>query len=127
MSIKVAVYGSLRSGLSNSGLLVGQKFIKDDYVQGFDLLAYCSGYPAIVRSDFKETNTVTVEVYEVDEECFEQLDWLEGYPSFYNRTEVLTESGEKVWIYFMEENLTCEVIPHGDWKKYRVEVLKTDH
>ena len=62
--------------------------------------------------------TLTVEVYEVDEPTFQNLDMLEGYPSFYNRKQVDTSKGA-AWIYFLEgrEGYSNAYIPSGDWTK----------
>jgi len=112
----VAVYGSLRNGLGNHRLLVGQEFLGQSVVQGFNLHVYCSGFPAITQGD----HSVLTEVYAVDAPCMRSLDGLEGYPSFYNRTEVQTTYG-KAWIYFMspDEVQGTELIEDGDWVKYK--------
>jgi gamma-glutamylcyclotransferase (GGCT)/AIG2-like uncharacterized protein YtfP len=110
----VAVYGSLRQGMGNHRLLEGQDFLGKTTVSGFSMYRYCNGYPACILDG--GTNTIITEVYSVDDSCFASLDMLEGYPSFYNRSQVKTELGE-VWVYHMSEDGVGDapLIPSGDW------------
>lgn len=112
----VAVYGSLRKGLHNHRLLEDQEFKGLTKVRGFKLHRYCSSFPAVTKAD--PVSAVTVELYEVSDRCFESLDYLEGYPNFYNREVVELDNGSTAWMYFIEGELDQEVIQDGDWFKH---------
>lgn len=110
----VAVYGSLRKGLGNHDVIqhTDTKFVGEDTISGWTMRSY-GGFPYIHPGD----GTIKVEVYQVSDDCLkENLDVLEGYPSFYNRKKVDTKYG-KAWIYFIE-NETHDAYPlveSGDW------------
>ena len=110
----VAVYGSLRKLMGNHRLLEGQEFLGTTKITGLSMYRYCNGYPACVLDGGE--NTIITEVYSVDDECFARLDMLEGYPSFYNRSQVWTELG-LAWVYHMSEDGVGDapLIPSGDW------------
>ncbi len=78
------------------------------------------GYPAFVRQG--ETK-IAGELLTVDDESFESMDMLEGYPRLYRREEidVYTPNGRfRAWVYIMNrlpEHAT--VIEGGDWRKHR--------
>lgn len=80
----VTVYGTLKNGHGNHGLLNGSNFIGNTIVEGkmFSL----GGFPG-VRLD--EPGTFHAEVYEVDEETLAKLDILEGVPHLYTREIVI--------------------------------------
>lgn len=119
MGIRVAVYGSLRQGMGNHRLLENSKFLGKDKLDGF-IMYSLGGFPCI-RTVFPEGNTITVEVYEVDDATFERLDRLEGYPSFYDRKKVGTQYGE-AWIYTIEREKSRPVVESGDWVLFRTGV-----
>ena len=114
---KVAVYGSLRKGLHNSYLLNNAKPLGTEVITGFKMFSLGS-FPFISTKDATDTDSITIEVYEVNQSEFRRLDQLEGFPSFYNRTLVDTTHG-KAWIYFIDnyENSVHKPVVHGDWFK----------
>ncbi len=91
----VAVYGSLKRGFHNNPILSTSTFKGVDVIEGWNMVSL-GAFPGI----FKGEGVVHIEVYEVEEEEMERLDRLEGYPTFYNRTQVDTEHG-KAWIYYL--------------------------
>lgn len=114
MNHKVAVYGSLKSGHGNHGLLKGSIHVGNKVVEGFDMFGLGS-FPGIKP---KEGGKIFVEVYEVDDTTLERLDWLEGYSpdetriSLYDRQ--VLPSGEFIYVYNRPSN-GWEVAPdaHG--------------
>jgi len=110
----VAVYGSLRDGLSNHRLLETAKPLGKDTVTGFDMFSL-GAFPYVRPT--KEANNIVVEVYEVDENTFARLDMLEGYPSFYDRMKIATKYGD-AWIYFIDEYGKYPKVTSGDWVKF---------
>jgi len=92
----VAVYGTLKKGYSNHRYLLDAEYQGTCKVQGFTMYEHTSGmYPYVVPSK----DPIEVEVYVGAN--MNDLDWLEGYPEYYNRKELATPFG-LAWIYYME-------------------------
>ena len=77
-------------------------------------------YPGVCKSDDYQ---IYGELYEVNDEIFERLDCLEGYPSFYNREEtpIIVEGGKPyiAYIYYIENpDQHCGVeMYEGVWRE----------
>lgn len=118
---KVAVYGSLRKGLHNHGLLSQATLLGTERVKGFGMYSLGS-FPFVSTTGDVTDKEITVEVYEVTPAEFRRLDMLEGYPSFYDRMMIETSHGP-AWIYFIDgkDQYTPsrhEPVPDGDWFKF---------
>lgn len=130
MMHKVAVYGTLRKGESNSGLLRDSKFLGEDTVRGRLLdIGWFPGFLSL--SPEEETREVKVELYEVDDATLQMLDYLEGYresdlsSSLYLRFSVITMNGEVVWCYLWNGSEdTYPVVESGDWVQYTRQLEK---
>ena len=97
--MKVFVYGTLKKGYGNSGLLSGAKFLGVDAVEDH-LLILPSFFPYAFPW---KSGTIYGEVYEVDEPTLRSLDRLEGYPTHYQRKQVETTNGHKdVYMYYLD-------------------------
>ncbi len=114
----VAVYGSLREGLSNHDLLGNSKKVGDDIIGGW-IMRSLTSFPYIHPSSRGDSDTIHIEVYEVEEDQMKILDRLEGYPAFYDRKVVETKYGE-AWIYFIDKVGEQVVVKNGDWKEFKV-------
>jgi gamma-glutamylaminecyclotransferase len=112
--VRVAVYGTLRQGFGNHRLLENSKFLGKTKT---DAIFSMHGHVVPWISNGGSTQ-ITVEVYEIDEQTLQSLDWLEGYPSYYDRQIINTEFGE-AWIYFIDNRLVGNYIESGDWAEYR--------
>ncbi len=66
-----AVYGTLRKGKPLHGYLKDSKFLGEDWIKGYDL--YVDVLPYAVRGNGR----LKVEVYDVDEETFEEINRME--------------------------------------------------
>ncbi len=97
MSYKVFVYGTLRKGFWNHVLLKDSEFVEERWLPGFRI--HGAGIPFMVRTE-NENDKVYGEIYKVDDETLQQLDWLEGHPDWYVRQEV---DEEGVQAYVMPE------------------------
>lgn len=124
--VLVAVYGSLRSGMQNyvvnenaGATLVGKGVTIDNY----DLHRYAGCYfPSVSLTHSNAGKPVVVEVFETTESGLTgPYDRLEGYPSFYNRTQipVKLDNGDEVeaWIYHIDEEQP-DLVESGDWVKH---------
>lgn len=111
----VFVYGTLLTDQRNNYLLAESRKVGDCRIYGLEM--YDLGlFPACVISSNQE-NTVLGEVWEIDEATFQRLDWLEGYPDFYNREPVETPFGI-AWVYICEQARGKSPIKGGDWKEH---------
>lgn len=125
--MKVFVYGTLLSGLSNSTLLNHAKFIGEGTMTGvmYDL----GNFPGVIYG----TGVVHGELYDVDESTLRDLDYLEGYDikyvtsSLYVREEVKNitlDDGRiirDVFVYIYNKDLSGSgypIIENGDYKEY---------
>lgn len=116
MSKLVFVYGSLKRGFHNHGLLnnpesefIGECDTPPEFTM-YDL----GSFPAIVPEG--ET-PIQGEVFRVSGRVFGNLDMLEGFPSFYNRKLINTPYGE-AWVYFIPEaTRMSKVVASGVWQR----------
>lgn len=99
--MKCAVYGTLKRGYHNNGLLENATFLKEDVIDGY--LLWDCGFPYAIAAD---GCAFTCELFEVSLHDVEKgLDWLEGYRgqgyegNHYDRIIVTTRSGEEVSVY----------------------------
>ncbi|QDH46553.1 putative gamma-glutamylcyclotransferase [Aeromonas phage LAh_8] len=124
--VLVATYGSLRSGQANyhvnsraGGESIGEGWTCKEYQLGRYRGAY---FPVVTLGN--PVSQVRVEVFKTTEDGLHgPYDALEGFPSFYNRTQVPVrmDDGTEVmaWIYHIERNdVASEVVKHGDWVKH---------
>lgn len=120
---KVAVYGSLRKGLSNHPLL---ESVKAEYLGRFDTNPIFSmyslgGYPGLKAGG---STSINMEVYEVDEKGLESVNQLEGYDpkstnnDFYNRVTMSTPYGEAYTYIYVPNVRKEDFVDSGDWKDY---------
>lgn len=129
----VATYGSLRTGMQNDGVNVragatslGNGKTKENY----DLYRYAGCYfPSVSLVNSESNLPVVVEVFEAPSAALMgPYDMLEGYPSFYNRTQipVILDTGEEVvaWLYHIDEAQE-ERVEHGDWVVYLKEIKES--
>jgi gamma-glutamylcyclotransferase (GGCT)/AIG2-like uncharacterized protein YtfP len=66
------------------------------------------------------TTAIEGEVFDVNDDVLERLDTLEGHPTFYTRTEIELEDGERVGAYLLpaERYADRTRIPDGDWRMF---------
>lgn len=114
--IRVFVYGTLKKGFGNHRYLESSKFLGRVQVRGN--MYSLGGFPVVVLTG---KGTVHGEIYEVSKETLANLDRLEGYPSFYNRKQVVTSNGMLAWVYHMSNEKVKDHYPNsppvkgGDW------------
>lgn len=110
------VYGSLLSGLGNHHVLEGAKFQGGVCLPLKVQMISLGSYPALVRGD-EQTRCIHGEVYEVDDEGLQRLDFLEGHPRFYRRE----QTAEGFWVYILTDASTPDepkVVKSCDWRAY---------
>lgn len=116
---KVVVYGTLRSGESNHGLLEGSELLGTTTVNGYGMVSL-GFFPAAFKM---KGYSLVGEVYEVEDFVLEDLDMLEGYDrvspesGMYDRVLVDTEFGEAfMYVYNGDIEAYSDELIH-DWKE----------
>lgn len=123
---RVFVYGTLLTGEHNNCIMSSGYYgqankLGEDSINGFKMYSL-GGFPAIIPG--QQEDWIIGEVWEVDEEVFESLDALEGYPTMYNRVQVITEYGQ-AWVYTMTvANDRWHPIESGSWKQHKAKLLE---
>ena len=113
--IMMFVYGTLKIGERNNKLIIDERFIAATDVRDMVLINK-PDYPyAIDRKGRK----IHGELYQISEECLEQLDVLEGYPEYYDRKIVNTDDG-RAWIYYLNDAKEAKQLENkygiaGEW------------
>ena len=120
----IAVYGSLRAGMGNHGLISHSKLLETRQINLPYKMISLGGFPGLV-ADTQE-NEITIELYEVDQPTYQRVERLEGYPSFYDKYPfALPEYESPIEIYILNEedgyySHKGETLTHiSDWVKYR--------
>ena len=112
--MQVAVYGSLKHGHGNNRLLSESEFKGRGVTLPEYTMYSMGGFPCITEGG---DTPIHIEVYEVDDRTFERLDFLEGYPRFYNRKEIETTYGT-AWIYYIQDETylgNLNKVGNGQW------------
>jgi gamma-glutamylcyclotransferase (GGCT)/AIG2-like uncharacterized protein YtfP len=121
-AILVAVYGSLRQGFGNHGLLSGSDFLGEFTTEPKYTMYSLGGFPAVVVDG---DTALKVEVYSVTPDVKKDLDGLEGYvpgrkDNFYDAIEIETPYGNAT-MYVMDgesrQNYLAgrNIVASGDW------------
>ena len=123
MTHYVLVYGTLRKGHSNHRLLHNAEYVDTRILPLPFVMKHLGGFPGLLPG-LHTDNKITCELYRVTDTTFQSLDYLEGYPSFYNRTLIEvgiddeTERYVDAWIYYLEDEEYYQHYPEiesGDW------------
>ena len=109
----VAVYGTLKKGHGNHGVMERAKgnFLGECWSKPKFTMISLGGFPGVLL----EGNTpIKLEIYEVED--MDPLDWLEGYPEFYNRKKITTPMGD-AWMYYLPDKYAdpSRIVATGEW------------
>jgi gamma-glutamylcyclotransferase (GGCT)/AIG2-like uncharacterized protein YtfP len=115
--IRVCVYGTLKKGHYNHGLLDGAVFLGRTVVRGNMAMVDLTHYPCVVVDDrLPADGAILGEVYRIDDDTLASLDLLEGHPSYFRRIKVDTP-WKSAWMYTLpSEYLEREVMDMGIWE-----------
>lgn len=113
----IAVYGSLKQGYHNHGVIEGSRLLGQDHLTGWDMYNL-GAFPGIIAGE----GTIHVEVYDVDQETALRVDALEGYresnekSSFYVRKTVQTQYGmASLYVFNKDLSGAKQVIGVAKW------------
>jgi len=120
----VAVYGSLRSGMSNHHYHLSDSEYKGTFsTEPEYTLHSLTYYPGLKLNG---NHSVVMEVYEVDENTLNNLNRLEGYypnekATFYDRIEINTPWGKAFTYIYVNKLSEDSIVESGDWVMYKNE------
>lgn len=83
----------------NNYVLGDAEYVDTTTVDGFEMHSF-GGFPVLISS---EGSVAVVELYRASDDEMEAVDYLESYPSFYNRKEVVLLNGCTAWVYFIDD------------------------
>lgn len=114
-SHNVFVYGTLKRGQYNHHWIDGGAYLGRRQLCGAQL-RNLGAYPMAVLSEGSDA-VIHGELYRVKAAGLNHLDQLEGYPGFYDRTELQLCDGTTAWVYHgrLEQVSEAPLIPLGDW------------
>lgn len=129
----VAVYGTLRQGNGNHRLISqydSSEFLGEGIIPKRATMFSNGGFPYLsFDAGDKPQMYPTVEVYAVDDDCLADLDCLEGYPGWYDRSKVdvilftnennLANRTVTAFVYHQDKDFDLPVIESGDWMEGR--------
>src|SRR3990167_787998 len=101
-NINVFVYGTLKRGFSNHRLLANSIYLGEEILYSGFIMYSLGGYPCVTPADPEKSLAILGEVYKINEQTLVTLDYLEGYPGFYDRKIIQTKYGD-TWIYFISQ------------------------
>lgn len=117
-ALRVAVYGSLKTGHYNHAYLKKAHFIGTFHTAPEYTMIDLGAYPAIIADGKTQ---IEVEIYEVDPDTLTALDELEEHPDCFMRTLIRIEDME-VFIYVLNpeqvrgmHHLSHRIIESGRW------------
>lgn len=89
--MKVFVYGTLKKGQCRAHVMNG-KFLGETKTLPKYRLNHLRAFPGLTREE--NGKAIIGELWEIDEDCLELLDHIEGHPTFFRREEVELEHAE---------------------------------
>ncbi len=118
--MRVAVYGTLKRGMVNHPLLIGSRFLGDDWLMNI-VLYDLDEFPA---ARLGESDGIHVEIYDVSKEVLLSLDTLEEVnheipeKGLYRRVQSPTRFG-MAWIYLYNGIVDgLEKLNAGSWRPH---------
>ena len=118
----IAVYGTLRKGFGNHGLLSDARLL-DSGITIDQYAMVCEGIPYVASGHREDGNNLAVEVYAVNDETLKEVDRLENHPEWYQRKEIKVKLDNGViataWLYFNDTVDVEGMRFYGDFANYR--------
>ena len=117
----VAVYGTLRKGLSNHGLLKNAEYVGAYETLPEYKMVDLGAYPGLLENG---NTSITMEVFKVTDIELGSLDQLEGYDAndaehtFYERIIIDTPFGKAFTYLYNGQFGGADIVTTGDWKDY---------
>ena len=114
---RVFVYGTLKRGFGNWKWCLDNEdsnFIGEYVIpaaQGYRMVSL-GAFPGVLQSE--ESHDIHGEIFEVTDNVLRDLDMLEGYPNFYDKT-VIDDEGTIMYVLEENEYGDHDKVPSGIW------------
>lgn len=116
---KIAVYGSLRKYRGNHRIIQHSTQLTQEIVFIPYKMVSLGGFPGLIPTDMAHCHNITIEVYEVDDQTYKDVERLEGYPRFYQRDTISTSVGNAdIYVLENEGYAAHPEVEDGDWNNY---------
>jgi len=105
--VRLFVYGTLKTGMCRNAALAkaSKLLLPDASVSGY--LVNLGSFPGLFAED---SSVAQGELWEINDETLQSLDWIEGHPHFFERRPVVERStGEEVISYFFNSPETYSI------------------
>jgi gamma-glutamylaminecyclotransferase len=114
----VFVYGTLMSGERRHAALSGQQFVSDAKTDHRYRLLLIDDYPGLVHASDRKGNSITGELWSVDQSCLSRLDAIECVDDgLYERREILlVDSIEHAEAWFYAQDVVGLKDLGSDWR-----------
>ncbi len=115
---RIFVYGTLMRGYGNNRLIQNGTFVKEGRTLPNFTMVSLGGFPGLLEQG---QDAVVGEVWDVDDSTLKMCDRLEGHPTWYRRTPIELEDGEKVEVYIYLKASAKEAggrVSSGDWREH---------
>lgn len=102
MIYKLFVYGSLKRGFGNHHFLEESKFVSKitTKISSFRMFSL-GGFPGVSLQP--NGRKIIGELYEIDDNTLQRIDYLEGNGNFYNRRLIKLDNGDTAWMYIIDQ------------------------
>lgn len=102
---KVFVYGSLKKGFRNDFFLDTAQFLGVSTTKESNYKMISLGHFPAVYKDEESGGNINGELYLIDSETLNELDYLESNGVLYEREEILLQNNEIAWIYLFKMSI----------------------
>jgi len=120
----IAVYGSLRQGLGNHGMIKYEELLGTFRTEPkYSMYSIGSSFPGLKKDG---TTSIVMEVYEVGDETMDRVNMLEGYVeggakenNHYNSEDIDTPFGKAKLFIYNNSIDSLHLVENGDWTDYK--------
>jgi gamma-glutamylcyclotransferase (GGCT)/AIG2-like uncharacterized protein YtfP len=107
MNHRLFIYGTLKRGQSRADFLDGQNFIGEAQTTQHYRLFRCGAFPSLVEASRNDVDlpgiSVEGELWEVDDDCLQMLDWIEAVNSgLFKRVMIGMIDGSEAEVYLFK-------------------------
>lgn len=116
----IAVYGSLRKNLHNHYYIENAKYLGEFKTEPLFSLYNLGSFPGLKENG---NTSITMEIYEVNEQESKNVDSLEGYSknipaTFYDKIDIETPYGIASTYIYVNNISEDRLVESGDWKEF---------
>ena len=121
---KIFVYGTLKQHQPNFGIIKGGIFCgvgKLGKGNGYRMVSL-GAFPALIPASYDQSQVIHGEIWDIDEEQFKNVEYLEGYPTFYDRERLNVKDSQNndhhCFVYYIPDELSSrelKSVETGTW------------